>query len=215
MIRVWSPLVRICHWTLVAAFAVVWLTGDDLMQAHAWAGYVAAGAVLVRLVWGLVGPEADRLSHLLRPPGEVLRYLADAVRLRSPRSVGHSPAGAVMALAVLLSMAVTTGTGMVTLAQTRDAGPLAPWLGKAAGQAGLSLIAPARADDDDGDERDGGATEAGAEGGGVAGEIHQFFAYLTLLLVALHVSGVALASLSHRENLVRSMVTGDKRANAG
>ena len=122
MVRVWSPLIRVCHWTMVAGFAVAYVTEGDLLL-HTWAGYAAAGAVLVRLTWGLFGPEQDRLLHTLRPPSEVLRYLADAVRLRSRRYVHHSPAGAAMALGLLLSMAATAGTGMGLLAQTHDAGP--------------------------------------------------------------------------------------------
>jgi cytochrome b len=119
-----------------------------------------------------------------------------------------------MGLVLLLSMAVTAGTGMVLLAKTKDAGPLAPWLGKAGGQASLSLITPARAesDDDDRGEARSGHAEGGKEADGGIEDLHEFFANLTLALVLLHLAGVALASISHRENLVRSMITGDKPA---
>lgn len=44
---------------------------------------------------------------------------------------------------------------------------------------------------------------------------HDGLTDVLLVLAALHVLGVALTSLRHRENLVRAMISGDKRALAG
>lgn len=45
--------------------------------------------------------------------------------------------------------------------------------------------------------------------------IHSIFAYTVVLLVAFHLFGVALASIRHRENLIKAMVTGWKRNPTG
>jgi cytochrome b len=52
-------------------------------------------------------------------------------------------------------------------------------------------------------------------GGDTVEEVHELLANGWLLLVAVHVAGVIFSSFAHRENLVKSMVTGYKQAAVG
>ena len=185
-VRVWDPIVRIVHWALAATVLIAWMF-DEPLWMHTWLGYVAVMLVVVRILWGFVGPEHARFVNFVRGPRVVIGYLAGLIRFSSRRYLGHSPAGGAMIIALLVMIVVTTGTGMANLAAEHGEGPLASVIAKVEPQPGQrhpELFIR---------------------------EVHETAANITLALVVLHVCGVLLASFAHRENLVLSMITGRKR----
>jgi cytochrome b len=181
-VKVWDPFVRIFHWLLVLSFTVAWLSGEELETLHAWAGYAVTGLVLLRLVWGFIGPRHARFIDFVYRPAEIRAYLGDTLRLRPRRYLGHNPAGGAMILLMLVMLLATALTGMACYGVEEGAGPLAMLSGMSAAS--------------------GEAFE----------ELHEFFANLMLLLVLVHIAGVLVESLIHHESLVRAMFTGRKHA---
>lgn len=200
-VKVWDPLVRLFHWSLVAAFAIAWLTGDEESRLHELAGYAVIGLVLVRIVWGFVGTRYARFSDFVYRPSTVLGYAREILRGKPKHYLGHNPLGGMMVLALLVSLLAAGATGLALQGAEEGTGPFAA-LSSGATVTMPGIIATAVADDDD--EGDEGSEE-------IWEELHEFFANLTLLLVALHIAGVIIGSLVHRENLVRAMFTGRKR----
>ena len=194
-VPVWDPLVRIGHWTLVASFAIAYIAGDDLLTTHAWAGYVVTTYIVARVIWGFVGSEHARFADFLFSPLKGLTYLVDLLRGRSPRYLGHSPAGAMMVFALLLTLTGTVVTGIAELALSRGEGPLALVLEQRDAAADVQV----------------GGREAGEREESTMQELHELFANLTLVLIVLHIAGVILASIVHKESLLLAMFTGRKR----
>jgi len=112
-VRVWDPVVRVIHWSLVLLFATAWLTGDEVEWLHIYAGYGIAGLVAIRIVWGFVGTRHARFSDFVYRPSEVASYLADSIRFRAERYLGHNPAGGAMVITLLGVLAATAGTGIL------------------------------------------------------------------------------------------------------
>jgi len=203
-IRVWDPVVRIFHWSLVAAFTIAWLTGEDESRLHELAGYAVIGLVLIRVVWGFVGTKYARFRDFIHRPSTVLAYARDMLAGKSKRYLGHNPLGGMMIIALLLSLLAASVTGLVLQRAKEGTGPFAVITASTSVTA-PAVISRAVADDDD-KENNGGNGEADE----TWKELHEFFANLSLLLVALHIAGVMVGSLVHRENLVRAMFTGRK-----
>jgi len=168
MARVWDPLVRVFHWSLVASFATAWFSWRNAEVLHMWAGYAAGGLVGLRLLWGVVGTPHARFASFVKSPRAILTYLLDIARGTEARHIGHNPAGGAMILALMLTMAATALTG---------------WMQYTPTYYGEDWVT----------------------------NLHSLLAHAILVLVLLHLAGVGLASLRHRENLVRAMITGRKR----
>lgn len=157
---------------------------------------------LVRIVWGFVGTRYARFSDFVYRPSTVLGYAKEMLIAKPKHYLGHNPLGGMMILALLVSLLAAGATGLALQGAEQGTGPFAS-LSSGATVTMPGIIATAVADDDD-DEGDEGNEE-------IWEELHEFFANLTLLLVALHIAGVIIGSLVHRENLVRAMFTGRKR----
>ena len=213
-VKVWDPVVRLFHWSLVATFFIAYFVEpeDSGLAVHVWAGYFVGGIVVLRIAWGFIGTEHARFSDFAFGPFHALRYLAGLFRGKASRHVGHSPAGAWMVYALLLALAATVYTGLNVLAMEQHAGPLAslyvPSSTPAATQAATDRNVPVtgKQEADEENEATGESHEGAME------EAHEWLANAALALVILHILGVLLASFVHRENLARAMVTGYKRA---
>lgn len=167
-IKVWDLFVRVFHWSLVALFAIAFMTGDEIEWMHVWAGYAIAALVATRIVWGFVGSTNARFANFVKGPRAVLSFLKQSMHLQAPRHLGHNPAGGAMIVILLALLAALCVTGF---AMTTDA----YW------------------------------------GSKTLEEVHEALAYITLVLVGLHVLGVIVASGEHGEDLVKAMITGRKR----
>lgn len=202
-IKVWDILVRVFHWSLVIFFVLAYLTGEgegSTENLHALAGYVIIGLLVFRLVWGFIGSKHARFSDFVYSPANIAAYLKSLLTTKPKHYLGHNPAGGAMIILMLISLIMVSWSGLKAYG-VEGKGPLA--------SAEMSLVTLAQADSWFEEEEEHGRGGRG-EGDEFWEEVHEVFVNFTLLLVFLHLGGVLVSSLLHKENLVRAMITGRK-----
>ncbi len=116
-VLVWDLVVRIFHVVVVVGFTFAYIVAkfigeeSSLFPFHMMVGLTLAGAVVLRVVWGIVGTKWARLSTLLHGPKAHLEY-AQSIFTKSGKSyTGHNPASSMAIFAVfgLLMTIATTG----------------------------------------------------------------------------------------------------------
>jgi len=181
-VKVWDPLVRMLHWLLACSFFIAYFSEDTYIHLHASAGYTIILLLLIRITWGFVGSYHARFGNFVTSPSRALCYTIDSLRNRASRYIGHNPAAAFMIIVMLVTLTLLSVSGLAIYAIEEQAGPMATWFV--------------------------GTSEWVED---ITEEMHEFFANLMLGLIVVHLSGVLIESLLHRENLVRSMINGNKR----
>lgn len=193
----WDPLLRMAHWGLavvVVANSFFTKEGGSVHVAFGWAGL---GLLILRLIWGFVGPREARFSSFPPNPLAALRHLGKLVRGRigpnDPPHPSHNPAGAMMAYALWACLAVLIGTGLVMTGAT----PMRQAELEAAVAAGDWSVLVEEGEEFDEDE---------SALGEIMEEVHEVAANLILLLAVLHIAGVMVESLALKRNLAAAMV---------
>lgn len=193
----WDPVVRISHWGIAFIVVMNALLTEGGSQLHLWLGWIGMGLLLLRLVWGVLGPAEARFSAFPPSLRAALSHMRGLVSGRVPHYPSHNPAGALMVYAFWATLAVVIGTGLV---MTGGQTPMQAARDDAAVASGdWSVLV--EEDDDGGDGRFGKASK----------EVHEVAANLLLILAALHIAGVAVESRAMRRNLVAPMLTGSRR----
>src|SRR5262245_11009484 len=108
---VWDWPLRLIHWTLAASVLTAWFTANIFDTVHEIAGYTAIVVLVLRLIWAIAGNRYAHLHHAIRPLRVTLQYLRQLTRGETGRYLGLNPAGAAMAVALLLSVAVSSISG--------------------------------------------------------------------------------------------------------
>ena len=206
-IRVWDPLIRLFHWSLVLFFIIAYLSGDEESDVHIYAGYIVAGLILFRLIWGFIGSKYARFSDFVTTPSTAVQHVNELLD-KPKRYIGHNPAGGWMVIIMLVTLTVVTISGFKVYAIEEGKGPLAVDVPT------MSLISAAYADDDEHDE-DGHDDEDESdedEAEEFWEEIHETSSNFMVFLIIFHIAGVIIMGRLQNENLVKAMITGKKKS---
>jgi cytochrome b len=204
----WDPVVRISHWGLaiIVLLNAVFTSGGGTV--HVWLGWIGMALLVMRLVWGVLGPSEARFAAFPPNPRAAVSHLGALVSGRVGQYASHNPAGAMMIYAFWAALAVIIGTGLV---MTDGATPMQVAADQAAVESGdWSLLikdtveTPATGIASE----NGQGGEAGEKSGRLIKEVHEMAANLILILAFLHIAGVAVESRAMRRNLVAPMLGG-------
>ncbi|WP_027554010.1 cytochrome b/b6 domain-containing protein [Bradyrhizobium sp. Cp5.3] len=118
MVEVWDLPLRLWHWLLAGFVLVAWFTPTVHDTLHRFAGYSVIGLLAFRLIWGVYGSRYARFRMVGVRLRAAPRYLLNLRRGMTGRYIGLNPAGTLMLVALLLTLAVSAISGAMAVTVT-------------------------------------------------------------------------------------------------
>jgi len=211
-VRGWDPLVKLTHWGIALAVLVNGVFTEEGSDWHVWVGTGMAALLLVRLLWGFIGPREARFSAFPPSPARAVAHVGDIAAGRKRPHASHNGLGALMAYALWATLAVVAVTGFAMsgvpgTASARVEAPMVP--------AVSTPLAPAAGEaEEEGEEAEEAEEGEPGEGAGRGEgpewieEVHEVAANLLFVLAALHIGGVLFETRRSGPRVIRRMTGG-------
>ena len=186
-VEVWELPIRLFHWMLVLTFVTAYFTAKfHFGFLHNYVGYFLCLLLLARLIMGFAGNQYARFKSFVFSPHETVEYFRTLLKNNPIHFLGHNPAGALMVFALLGLLLLITLSGLMSLAVIDFEGPLLFLANYFSDEASYGVH-----------------------------HLHGWLIDVALVLIPVHLFGVAVGSVQHKENLVRAMITGRKKVQTG
>lgn len=117
-VQVWDLPLRLWHWALAILVLVAWVTPNVFDRLHRLAGYSVIALLAFRVIWGFAGTRYARFGKLGVRLRAAPRFIWNLRRGITGRYIGLNPAGTVMLVALLLTLAVSAITGAMEVTVT-------------------------------------------------------------------------------------------------
>ena len=109
-VRCCDPVQLGLRWALAVSYLTAIVTPEG-GAAHVWAGAMLGLCLVLRLLWGVIGPQSAALGALWLGRAEIALQLSDLARGEQRFDLGPSPLGAVLSLVLLAMLALVVLSG--------------------------------------------------------------------------------------------------------
>lgn len=195
--RRWDPVVKLTHWTIVAAILANAVITEEGSAAHVWVGYALAAILALRLLWGLIGPAEARFTAFPPSPARALRHIGTIRRGEQAEHASHNPLGALMVYAIWSCLGVIIATGIAMAGF--------PPQGESHEEDRPAAYASAEYGEESEEAEEAREGGEGHEEGGME-ELHEVAVNLLYLLIVLHIAGVVFETRRSGRQVVLAML---------
>jgi len=185
-VYVWNLSARIIHWMIAISFTTAFITSfyENKLHEHVALGFIFGIMIIYRIIWGFIGPQYAQFKHFMLKPTDFILYFKEKVQNRWRKiPAGHNPASSWFTVWVMIMGIILVVSGLLLYGIQEAKGVLAY------------------------------LNDTNTEYIGILDNIHLCAAYIFVIWVVIHITGVLIEQFWHKTHMVFAMITGYKKTN--